>query len=369
MITISDIKGRISVKSHKDTDGLSVIRDKFKVMKSLIYFVCCLFFSAAFAQEQNKKTKIMIVGTVHEFRDSLIKHQQFGNLINRLRSFQPDMICIESIPTWDTLSLNMVRKTSLQGAARVRKEKELDFSKLPLAIEQLHDSLEISDENLSLRSRLANAFYAHHDFYNAYYHWFILQEKLLMNSTKASSTLVNSFAYDSIHSRVHAAQRKKEFGNIIFPLAHAELILRLENIDERADDSEFQKLGKHIAKRLILNFKIFKALKTYKGLVKDTKEAEEKGRLIEFVNSKDFQMKMTDNIDGLTKKWVKSKKARQAQLLWYQRNERMARRILDAIKIKNPKNVIVFFGAAHIDFVKRELLKEPNLEVVTLSDK
>lgn len=334
-------------------------------MKRIAIISLLLISTPSKTHAQADKIQILIVGTVHEYRDSLRNKQGFPQLISELQQFNPDMICIESIPIWDTTSLRKVRSTSIQSASKLRYEKHLSTIDYDSNIDLLRSLLKKDPYDLLTRSQLANLLYANHDFYNAYYHWFMLQEQLLSSPSAATDEVIQSFALDSIHVRAHENQLKSEFGNIIFPLAYGLSIVELENIDDRADDDEFQKLGKHVAKRLLLNLKLFKALKLYKGLARETITAEEEGKLIEKVNSIEFQNKMMSNIDSLSIKWVKSKKSKKALSLWYTRNHRMAERIEKAIQANNAKRVIVFFGAAHIGFVARELKKNPAFNVIT----
>ena len=178
----------------------------------------------------------------------------------------------------------------------------------------------------------------------------------------------SNLTLDSMHSKVYINHQKSEFGNIVFPFADKESILSLENIDDRTDDAEFLKLGKHIFKRLVLNLKIFKALKIYKGLIEEYYNAEREGKLIQKINSQEYLEIMTKNVDQFNKRWLKSKKASKALSLWGTRNKRMAERIVRSIESKSPQRVIVFFGAAHIEFVARELRKVTQLEVMLYSD-
>lgn len=301
--------------------------------------------------------EILVVGTVHEFQDSLIYKQNFDAHHKVWAEFNPDMICIESIPPWDTVSLQQVRATSLRAAKRLREEKQLSESMLQNCLITNQLNLTNNPSDLVARSMLANCLYASHDFWNAYYHWFIIQTEIQHNTNLKTQQLTETYALDSIHTRVYNIQLTTEFGTMVFPLAKALNIQYLENIDDRADDTEFTKLSKSLPKRLLLNLKLFKALKLYNGLKKETMNAEISGSLIEKVNSESFQQIITEAIDKLPENWVKSKKTRRIQELWYQRNFRMAERINQVIAEKETKRIIVFVGAAHVEFIVRELKK------------
>lgn len=344
------------------------MRQILLIMSHKITAILFFIFLTSSICGQDNKTQILIVGTIHEFQDSLKSKQKFPELINKLRTFKPDMICIESIPTWDTVSLFQVRKSTMESAQKLRITKQIQTHNILDEILRLREILKTDSENLMARFELANSLFANHDFYNAYYHWFILQQQLESDSSLINNELKESFALDSILLKTFKSHQKTEFGNIIFPLAHEESILHLENIDDRSNDSEFKELGKSIPKRLVLNLKVFKAVKIYKQLQREALEAEEQGELVDLLNSQVYQNKIVIPIDNLDKDWIKSKKTRCIKQLWYTRNERMAARITRAIAVKKPRQVIVFFGAAHIGFVARELRKNTQFSVSTYSE-
>ena len=322
-----------------------------------VVIVTCYLVGLSLAANGQEKPLILLVGTTHEFQDSLKARQNFRGHIERLIEMKPDLICIESIPTWDTVSLKQVRGPSVSRAKKLRDEKQLHPTELENIINELQHLLLASPENFVVRSKLANAYYANFDFWNAYYHWYILHDHLRGRSTEDQQKLVESLTRDSLHLRAFNNQANTEFGNLIFPLAHKLNVIHLENIDDRADDAKFQKLSKHIVKRLLLNLKVFRALRIYKELVREAKAAELNGNLIELINDDAYLNRLVTNIDRLSTRWVKSKKAHQAQQLWYVRNERMAGRIKNISIEKQSKRVIVFVGAAHIKFIARELEK------------
>lgn len=331
----------------------------------------CLFWlwSISLANGQVKKVTILLVGTAHHFQDSLKHRQKFPELVQKLLEFKPELVCQEAIPVWDNLSLEQVRQQNLKMAAALRAEKNIDLQKAQDETTHLLALLARYPDDLVARSRLANMFYSQHDFANAHYHWHILQKAILQDSTRISPALKQSFSSNYLHVRSYEAKRDTEEGNIIFPFAAQASFNQLQNIDDRADDAQFKKLGKHTVKRLILNLKVFKAARTYKNLLKETSQAEQEGQLMQKINSMEFQQVLVQNIDNLPTKWVRSKKAKQLQEVWYKRNERMAERIAMTLRA-NPaaQRAVVFFGAAHVDFVARYLAQNPAFEIITLPD-
>lgn len=329
--------------------------------------VILLFLGLAISARMNAqpKAKILLVGTAHEFRSEFRSRQNFDSLVRKLAHFDPDLICIESIPVWDTASLRQVRARQLDQAEKLRTLTH--WKNADSVIKASSERLKQFPQDLRLRENLANAFFITHDFWNAYYHWYVLMEYRLKADKKALTSLVGSFS-DTLIRRAYLRQQTSEFGNVIFPLAGALGIVHLENIDDRADDQRFQTLGKHAAKRLILNFRIFKALRIYKKMKRETEDAEEEGRLLDAINDAKFQAGLVKVIDDFPERWVKSRKAKTLWDIWNTRNSRMADRIAEATRNSKSRRVIVFFGAAHIEFIRRTLAQSPDIEVILYND-
>ncbi|MBK7869680.1 MAG: hypothetical protein IPJ74_02850 [Saprospiraceae bacterium] len=310
------------------------------------------------------QTTILLVGTVHAFEDST--SAVFEPLRQKLIAFQPDVICIESIPTWDTLSLQAVRSSSIETAKQLRQEKGWQAQDITIFIKEYHEKLKLDTNNMIYHSQLANALYANHDFWNAYYHWFVLSQQLKQHPDLQSDKELNStFALSKIHERTALYQAKTEYGHIIFPVAKALNHLYLYNIDERSDDAEFAKEGKKLAWRLVFNFKVFKLLKMYKKEKRLMTEMTG-NEVIEYINSADFRQRFQELFDDAPVKYSKSKRTKYLIALWEKRNQEMANRIAQTIQSTDTQKVIVFFGAAHVEPVKRYLEKMNNYKVITL---
>jgi hypothetical protein len=339
------------------------IRAKIFSRMKLFTLLLTFGFYQAFAQD----IEIVLVGTTHQFKTKWLQNQNFEFLIQKWKDYKPDIICIESIPVWDTVSLMQVRKSSLESAAQLKMEKNIVADNIDSLITYYKKLVQNKPDQLTNRSILANLLYARYDFWNAYYHWFTLEQKL-QQKIGYDSSLIQTFALDSIHKRIYARHLSSEFGNMIFPLAQKLNHPYLYNIDDRADDKLFQSLTLPIAKRLLLNLKLFKALRIYRQLRKQTEAAEQEGRIMQHINSPEFYQKISKLLDELPVRLVRSKKAAQYKNLWDNRNRRMAERIIGESQKAQAKKVIAFFGAAHLEFIKRELEKTPAIKVTMLHE-
>lgn len=325
---------------------------KMKLLLMPLYLLC----GGLTAQEPT----ILLLGTTHQFTDTL---DVFADIRNRIKDFAPDVICIENIPTWDTLSLQNIWSDILPVAARLRKEQELETVDLSSLQDHLLDAIQTKPKDPALRAQLANTYYAQHNFYNAYYHWFELA-RLLGQTDKVDQALIPHLALDSIYLRVAQRHTKTEFGHIVFPVAAELGMHHLESIDERGEDPAFQKHTKKLFKRLIFNLKIFKAMKIYKKEQKKLIDAPG-DEAMAYLNSEAFRTFLGGVIEELPTRWSRSKKTRELIRLWEERNRRMADRIESVIEAKRPKRVLVVFGAAHVPAVKRYLDQAGRYKVLT----
>jgi len=328
---------------------------KMKLLLIPLYLLCV----GLTAQEP----MILLLGTTHQFTDTL---DVFGDIRNQIKDFAPDVICIENIPTWDTLSLRNIWSDILPVAARLRKEQELETANLPALQDQLLEAIQNNPKAPSLHAQLANVYYAQHNFYNAYYHWFVLA-RLLEKTDKVDPALIPQLALDSIYLRVAKRHSTTEFGHIVFPVAAELGIQHLESIDERGEDPAFQKHTKKLFKRLIFNLKIFKAMKIYKKEQKKLSDAPG-DEVMAYLNNEAFRSFLEGVIEELPTRWSRSKKTKELIRLWEERNERMADRIEGVIQAKRPKRVLVVFGAAHVPAVKRYLDQVGEYKVLTFDE-
>jgi hypothetical protein len=336
-------------------------------MKTLFLTLILLLITAT-GYSRQQEIEILLVGTQHVFADSLKERQNFDQIRSGLAGYRPDIICIESIPVTDAASLKEVRSDQMAVAERLRIEKEIGTYDLDERIGRLLSALKSRPQNLRLRSELANHFYAKHNFWNAYYHYFVLNNILSgIGDITGLERVRASFALDSIHSRVAKRQAKGEYGNIIFPVAKELGILTFHNIDYRADEVEFLKRAKKAAIGTLFNLKIFKLKKLTKKMQQDMLLAEREGRLMEWINAEEQQALYLDLIDN-SPRFLKSKNLRKAVDLWEFRNKVMAERIIAAAQDSGAKRVMAAFGAFHLPFIKRYLEEHSQVRVLMYND-
>ncbi|MEM8565251.1 MAG: DUF5694 domain-containing protein [Bacteroidota bacterium] len=283
-----------------------------------------IFLFSLALKTQAQEVEVLIFGTFHRFQEEYLESQNFKQIQDNLFSFKPDIICIESIPIDDSLSMMEIWPKS---------GKYADTLKAQLASGQ-YDSVATP---LQLK---AAELWSDYDFWNAYYYW----DSLAVGQSPGS------------FSPYHRNLVFSEYGNIVFPLARKLGVPSFYNIDYRYNEKTFLQSQNKAFKQLIFRLK-WKPVKTYLRLQKKTKKYEAQGKLIPFVNSTEFQNDFKQLIDELPSRLKKSKEARFVKTYWHHRNKMMAQRIQAAAKGSGAKKVLVTVGSAHVGHIKLYLEK------------
>ncbi|WP_436515090.1 DUF5694 domain-containing protein [Ekhidna sp. To15] len=278
-----------------------------------------------------RKLDITIIGTAHYFDDAYQSLQNFKSVRDFIVATDPDIICIEAIPTNDTLSLKEIWPNTLKRA------------------DKLKDTLKMLD--LAPKALQGASFYASYDLWNAYYYWYQVQEK-----------------GDSLYylSKFHRKLDNSEYGLMVFPAAQKLGIEQFYAIDYRDGESEFLTNNRKVLKKLLFGFK-WKPLKVYLKTQKKYRKAQEAGRLMEFINSAEFQDSFSRLIDELPKKLPKSEEAKEVKSYWLKRNQIMADRLIDRAEEQQATKVLLTVGSAHIVHMKR-FLEAKGHQVKTYGD-
>ncbi len=285
-------------------------------MKTIICIFSFFFSIWCHAQ----KIEILILGTVHHFKDEYKFLQNFKKVQNDIASYNPDIICIEAIPINDTLSLKEIWPKNMLRADSLKKDlQNRNF------------------DNIATEKQLQGAhLYSNYDFWNAYFLW---------------DSLENSNSSPGPFSKYHRNLNNSEYGNIVFPAARKLGITKLQNIDYRYGENAFLENNNKVMKKLLFNLKL-KLIRSYLKIQKKYKKANENGRLIEFVNEQEFQDSFSTLIDELPDKLPRSEEASSVKDSWHQRNRIMADRIYASAHSNNASRVLVTVGAAHVSHIK-----------------
>lgn len=279
-----------------------------------------------------RKLDITIIGTAHHFSDEYKSLQDFESAQNFIVNLSPDIICIESIPTDDTLSFNEIWPNTAKRADRLR-----DSLKYHETSSKDHPFWETYGDKDQLIT--GAKYYAAHDLWNAYYQWF--------QATEAGDSLF-------YFSRFQRNLSNSEYGLIVFPAAQRLGISEFYNIDYRAGESVFMTNNSKVFKKLFFGLK-WKPLRVYLKTQKKYRKAEKEGKLMEFINGPEFQDSFSQLIDELPKRLRKSEEAKQVKEYWLMRNEIMTNRLIQRAEEQQATKVLLTVGSAHITHMKRFL--------------
>ena len=263
-----------------------------------IFTLCMIGFSLLGTSQ--RRLEITIIGTAHYFSDEHQSLQDFQSVQDFIVDLNPDIVCIEAIPTDDTLSLQEIWPNTMKRADRLK-----DSLKYQEAYP--YDPTNTKGVDASFwntyakndRILIGANYFADYDLWNAYYQWFQVQE-----------------SGDSLHyfSRFHRKLSNSEYGLMVFPAAQKLGVDKFYHIDYRDGESVFMANNKKVLKKLLFSLK-WKPLKVYLKTQKRYKQAEKEGKLMEFINGPEFQNSFSQLIDELPKRLPRSEEASTNKIL------------------------------------------------------
>lgn len=302
-------------------------------MKAIIFLI--IAWSTAVLAVAQDQLNITIIGTTHSFSEQYQSRQDFNKVRQFIIETNPEIICIEAIPTTDTISMKEIWPNTMKRADALRDslthqnlcpEKNFTASKSNLSSSPEHLINGACD-------------YANYDIWNAYYHWFQVQE--------------NGDSLGTLHRYMKNLDRS-EYGLMVFPAARELGVDRFYGIDYRAGEEEFLASNSRVLKKLLFRLK-WKPLGVYLKTQKRYKKAEEAGRLMEFINGLDFQESFSQLIDDIPQKLPKVEEAHFVKEYWLRRNEIMAQRLVETAEQQGAQNVLLTVGSAHVTHIRRFL--------------
>lgn len=135
-------------------------------MRTIITIVAVWISLISWAQSP---LEVTIIGITHAFQKEYQDRQDFKKVQDFIIDLDPDIICIEAIPTTDTLSLKEIWPKNMKRADKMRQAM-IDRGHLPFSAA----SYETDSEALRFQGA---ASYSIYDLWNAYYHWFRVLQK------------------------------------------------------------------------------------------------------------------------------------------------------------------------------------------------
>ncbi|MCG8328762.1 MAG: TraB/GumN family protein [Chitinophagales bacterium] len=305
-------------------------------MERLIIIIGFLYFSVGAYSQQ--KLEIAIIGTAHHFQEEHLHLQQFEKAQQYITNFKPDMFCIEAIPAYDTLSLYEVFPGVMKKANHLRDTlNQLGVYPVPSDPGKVETVCTNHPGLFPSVTVLKGAeYYANYDIWNAYYLW----DKAIQSG--------DSLGYFVKYMR---ALESSEFRHIIFPAARQLGIAKFYGIDYRQGEKFFLEKNQQVMKQLLFRFK-WKPLRIYLKTQKEYKKAEEQGRLLDYINAAEFQQAFSKLIEELPQRLPRSEEARQIQAYWQDRNQLMAKRLVEQAEQQKAQKIVLAVGSAHVTSIK-----------------
>jgi hypothetical protein len=339
-----------------------------KIFKLPFLFIVILLISnlALPAQKQpNKKTEVLLCGTIHYIPDSL--KQNWQGFRKFLEDYKPDAICVEYRMPADSVSLMQADgKNYVKELDSLAKAWKISMPKAKARIKELYAALKQTDD-WAKRIELYQLLYVHADFGNANFQaWRAYNSISKLQEDKRNEIRKTNPFYKRIEWLVRNL-KNGEYSNVVFPLAVEFKIDYLIPVDDRTYNMRFS-IAYTSAYDEVAGTKFENKAKTFwEEFIKTESSEMAKGNGLMFVNSAAWQKTSDYAQTGL---YLSSGNRHHKDYVkyWNLRNKKVASNILDEIKGKGFKRVLVVMGYMHIPNMKKHMKNEKNISLKTISD-
>ncbi len=342
----------------------------------LAIFTLLIFFSGnLFAQSENKKTEIQILGTPHLSQLKSFNPEMLDALMNILARKSFDVVCVEAMPAellYDIRSrkdsafsevLSSFGGSRLIIADSVQSKLGINFLEAKKKFSML-----TSKENLSDRERLSLIEYAlaSADPVSATLNYIQLQEKSI-----SEQSLIPQEYFDKLQKN---QKQTNEIYSLAVQLAAKQNLKKIELIDDFQDEALLFKFFPDFIQDYTENQEAFKDIGKLPVFVKGDKlkkQSVETKDLLEyyrFINSEEY---MTQDFEAQWEIWLNtnfesgSDKAR--YYLWEMRNLQIASNILRVSATNPGKNVLVIIGSSHKSFIEKYLRQVSDIHIMSFN--
>lgn len=318
------------------------------------------------AQKQpNKKIEVLLCGTIHYIPDSL--KQNWEGFRKFLEEYKPDAICVEYRMPADSVSLMQADgKNYVKELDSLAKAWNIDMPNAKSRIKELYTKLKQTDDWAN-RIELYQLLYVHADFGNANFQaWRAHNLITALAEEKRNEIRKMNPVYKRIESTVRNL-KNGEYSNVIFPLAAEFKIDYLIPVDDRTYNIRFS-IAYSTAYDEVAGTKFENKAKTFwEEFIKTESGEMAKGNALMFVNSAAWQKTSDYAQTGL---YLSSGNRHHKDYVkyWNLRNKKVAKNVLDEIKGKGFRRVLVVMGYMHIPNMKKHMKNEKSISLKTISD-
>ncbi len=327
------------------------------------------------AQVDNEKTKLLILGTSHLSQIKDFESNMLENLISKLDSESFNAVCIENMPAellYDIRSRNdsafagvisSFGGTRLLLADSIQKQLGISFSDARKKINELSNIESLSDmEHLSM----IECFLAAADPVSATLHYTRIKDKTVIDKSNLSKEIFK----DLISNIVKA----NEIYSLALKLANNQNLNKIEYIDNFQDEALLLKHFPNFIREFTANQETFKdigSLPVFKKEEMILKQSIAKKDLLDyylFLNSTEY---MKEDFEAQWEIWLTtnfpSGADRARFYLWEMRNLQIAANIMKVCSFYPGEKVIVIIGASHKSFIEKYLRQNPDIEIMSFN--
>jgi ribosomal protein L29 len=339
-----------------------------------------LLSSLSFAQ----KVEILIVGSSHDNKPGFEKYDQ---VINKLKSFKPDMVFGEYVSPADYKAL----EPGTWGYQSLKKSEELVKGTKQESDQLIERRIQKAIQSLNkfpyyhkVRMDLARDYILLNDKANAEYQVFLIETEMKKGFGKEElEYYTQRFVNADTLKKLRLFRPSSEYTNIFFPMMYAlkqDKIYAMDcqkydkpwNMAWAKADSAIKLLEKKAkADSLSPEANTLKAIEKYSDYSEDDKKKMTPSPYFNMASPRYSELNDAWNFYGGRHFYGyagfpdQEIKAMYAQ--WNLRNEGMSANVLRQVKERKAKRVLIAVGAAHRKIMEEILSKDPNVSIVTYS--
>ncbi len=352
-------------------------------MKTL--FFCLLSIAAVLPgraqSEAGQPLDVMLIGTAHNYGKTLVEH--FDYPLNKALAFRPDAVFGEymSAEDYDAVPDYWNKANTEKRVAYVKSHPFADPKQPDAFIQQTYQRLRQRPNQHGERIKLARALYLKHDFGNAAYQLYRLdQGKSQLSSEDRATYQALLGEPDSLYR-----SRSSEYHNLIFPLIDKLGQDRILPMDSQQYDLQWQAAWDSVVvktERAVeaekdtnsANYRVWTSFLNWQTkFYAADKQAQAAGETTRYYNTDAFSARVDSvNLGGdlLLKnlRGYPTAEAARMRHVWQLRNEAMCRNLVRRARAVQARRVVVGVGSAHRKTMLDILRTMPGVKVYTLNE-
>jgi len=335
-------------------------------MKIFNFALVLIFTFSCFAAKKIKvsNTEILIVGTLHELE---AEHaHQYAPLYEAVKAFQPEVICTEFRLSIDTLSLQEVYgQNYLYKMDSLANHWNINTDHIQKEIQRLYQAID-KKEDINQRMELWSRLYISMQRGNAYFQSYFVDQAFTELSVKEQTQFKNRFPMFETMMNIIGTGKNDEYFRVAFPLAEEIKASYLYPIDDQTLRTPYHEAWQQTYKELdgsshLKDFEVFVEKFSEKFDIENDEQRAIK------LNSLEAQKQLLI-LEGQFFPRSLSEAHNKKSEYWMQRNENMAKHILNVASQNEGKRIVVFAGCSHVAPIKLKLKKLGPYIVKTIPD-